>query len=64
VKSHVGPELVREAERYCFRFTCEACAHFAPDTTRCAHEYPNEAHHGVELGERDFVEFCKEFELA
>jgi len=64
VKSRVGPELLREAERFRFRFTCEACAHFAPDTERCAHEYPNEAHHRVDLDNREVIEFCKEFELA
>jgi len=64
MKSRVDAVLRSEARRFGFRFGCEACTHFDPDTARCAHEYPNEAHLAVDLGLCESLEFCKEFELC
>jgi hypothetical protein len=49
---------------FSLRFTCEDCAHFAPERSACAHGYPTEAHRSLELATRTTLEFCKEFELV
>ena len=64
MKTVVDERLRREASEFRLRFTCEDCAHFAPDRGACSHGYPNEAHRAVVLSERESCEFCKEFELV
>lgn len=60
----VDERLRSEAQRFGLRFGCEHCAHFDPASAACANGYPAEAHRGIDLGERERLEFCKEFELA
>jgi len=64
MKTRVDARLRSEGERYQLRFTCEDCAHFAPEARACAHGYPNEAHRGIRLETATDLEFCKEFELV
>jgi hypothetical protein len=64
MKTRVDARLRSEAERFHLRFTCEDCAHFAPDRCACAHGYPTEAHHAVSIERVAELEFCKEFELV
>jgi hypothetical protein len=65
MKTRVDANFRQEAQRFHLSFTCEACAHFAPESGACGNGYPNEAHRATALeapsGE---LEFCKEFELA
>jgi hypothetical protein len=60
----VDDTLRAEASRYLLRFGCEHCAHFDPESGRCAEGFPNEPHRGVRLGERPAIVFCKSFELG
>ena len=64
MQTRVDALLRSEAERYKLRFTCEDCAHFAPEALACAHGYPTEAHQGIRLEAAVALEFCKEFELV
>jgi hypothetical protein len=64
VKSRVDAQFRGEARTFAFAFTCEQCAHFDPDSKRCANGYPNAPHRARPLeGLEDWV-FCKEFELS
>jgi hypothetical protein len=63
MKTRVDALLRSQAERFQLRFTCEDCAHFAPDRRACSHGYPTEAHRDVSLESVADLEFCKEFEL-
>ena len=60
----VDERFREEAERFSLRFGCESCFAWNAETKRCAHEYPNEQHCGVDLEQADQVVFCKEFELG
>ena len=62
--TRVDARLRREAAELALRFSCEQCAHFAPDTASCANGYPNHAHVDARLESRETLTFCKEFELA
>ena len=62
--TRVDERLREEAERYSFRFSCEACVAFDPEKGLCAHAYPNHDHLGVDLSRVEQVVFCKEFEVA
>jgi hypothetical protein len=64
VKTRVDLLLRSQAERFELRFTCEDCAHYAPDRRACSHGYPVEPHQGVVLERVVELEFCKEFELV
>lgn len=59
----VDPELVLEARRYRFRFTCQDCQHVDAGGQVCSHGYPNRPHLDADLRPGQTVEFCKEFEL-
>jgi hypothetical protein len=62
VKTRVSLELREQAKHFAFRFACEDCAHFSPESHRCAHGYPpGPRHHAMD---EDWVTFCKEFDLA
>ncbi|MBI5536108.1 MAG: hypothetical protein HY898_25530 [Deltaproteobacteria bacterium] len=62
--TRVDERLRREAERYSFRFGCEACMAYDPDRRACAHAYPNGDHLDVDLSKVEKVVFCKEFEVG
>jgi hypothetical protein len=64
VITRVDERLRQEAERFSFRFGCEACMAFDPEKIRCAHGYPNQDHLGVDLSRVEQIVFCKEFEVA
>jgi hypothetical protein len=53
--------LEREILAFELRYTCDDCAHFDPEKSRCAHGYPTEPHRRTAEAE---VVFCKEFELG
>lgn len=61
--TRVDERLRDEAARYRFCFTCEHCAHFAPETLGCGNGFPTEPHRDVSLEQRAELEFCKAFEL-
>lgn len=55
-----------EQQRFSLKASCEHCAYFCPNTTRCAMLYPVEPHREeafsrAEEGER--IYFCKMFEV-
>jgi hypothetical protein len=62
--TRVDVQLRQQAERFAFRFGCEACFAFDPVSRRCAHGFPNEEHLGVDLSKVERVIFCKEFEVT
>jgi len=62
--SRVDQRLRDEAARFRLRFTCEACAHFAPESQRCGNGYPTAPHRDIDLAHVEALEFCKEFEVA
>jgi hypothetical protein len=64
VITRIDERLRDEARSYAFCFTCERCAHFAPETSKCGNGYPTEPHRDIELEARHELAFCKEFELA
>lgn len=64
MRTHVDESLKDDAARWRFRFACEACAYFAPDSGSCANGYPNQNLRGARLAPGRWLEFCKEFELA
>ena len=64
MKTRVDSNFREQALRFRLSFTCEACAHFAPESGACANEYPNQAHRASALDAQHELEFCKEFELA
>lgn len=64
MRTLVDSRLREEARRFELRFTCEACVHFAEARRACANEYPTQAHLGVDLEQRESLEFCKAFELV
>jgi hypothetical protein len=64
MQTRVDLRFVSEAERYAFRFTCEACAHFDAVRLSCGEGFPNDAHRSVDLGRAASLEFCKSFELG
>ncbi|HET9953597.1 MAG TPA: hypothetical protein VFQ61_03790 [Polyangiaceae bacterium] len=63
MKTPLDDQLRAEIARFRLVFTCETCAHFEPDSQRCASEYPNAAHRLRVLEDRE-LEFCKEYELS
>jgi hypothetical protein len=64
MKTSVDQRLREEARAFALRFACEDCAHFAPETERCANGYPTAPHARIDLTERRTLEFCKEFDFA
>jgi len=64
MKTRVDATFREEAQRFRLSFTCEACAHFTPESGECANGYPNQSHRAAELDTLAELEFCKEFELA
>jgi hypothetical protein len=60
----VDPRLKAEARAFGLRFTCEHCAHFDPELTRCGNGFPTAPHRDIDLGVRSQLEFCKAFELT
>jgi redox-sensitive bicupin YhaK (pirin superfamily) len=62
--STVDLRLRDEALRFALRFSCESCAHFAPETLACGNGFPTHPHRGVDLSRVQSLEFCKAFELA
>lgn len=64
MKTVVDSRFRDEARLFRLSFTCEACAHFAPDSETCANGYPNEAHRARAVEAQRELEFCKEFELT
>jgi hypothetical protein len=64
VVSEVDERLKQEARRFELRFTCEACAHYAPERGACGNGYPTLEHRAVELSSARAIVFCKEFELS
>jgi hypothetical protein len=62
--SRVDDRFRQEARQFVLRFTCDACAHFDPDRTVCAHEYPAEAHYRIDPERVTELSFCKLFELG
>lgn len=63
MKSRVDDRLRRETIRFALRFTCNSCAHYAPESRTCAHGFPTEPHRDVDLSQKRELEFCKLFEL-
>ena len=63
MQSRVDDKLISEAERYAFRFTCEACTHFDPERVACGEGFPTEPHHRIDLDLVKSLAFCKSFEL-
>lgn len=64
-------QLVREAEQFALRSSCQHCFYYVKAEERCAHEWPDLGQSRWPLdspdenGERPAdAEFCKEFELA
>jgi hypothetical protein len=54
-----------ERERFSLRYSCEDCGNWNPADERCRHEWPNERHRLEKLQpDREWVDFCKEFELC
>ena len=67
MKTRVDSVFLEETRQFRLTFTCEACAHFVPESGACANEYPNQAHRAAPLEglvELTELEFCKEFELV
>jgi hypothetical protein len=64
MRSQVDDKLIREAERYAFRFCCEACSHFDAERVMCGEGYPTQPHHRIDLNLVKSLEFCKAFELG
>lgn len=70
MRTRVDLRFRQEAARFRLSFTCEACAHFAPESGACGNGYPNQAHRAAAVETRGAddaaseLEFCKEFELA
>ena len=62
--TRVDERLRAEARAFGLCFTCERCAHFAPETKTCGNGYPTEPHRDVSLEEDSELTFCKQFELA
>ena len=60
----VDAQLERQVQVYCLRYTCEHCAHFAPESRGCAEGFPNEPHVDRPLGGVATISFCKSFELV
>lgn len=60
----VDDQLRQEASRYALCFTCDACAHFAPERLACGNGYPTEPHRLVDLARDSELLFCKDFELV
>ncbi len=55
--------LRREAEQHRFLWSCESCAHFDEDRSRCSLGFPDAPHRRVAWDAPDLA-FCKSFELA
>jgi hypothetical protein len=64
MKTPVDPRLRDEAQRFAFRFACDDCAHFDPDSARCSLQYPATLRHGALTSGAPAIELCKTFELA
>lgn len=62
--SRVDQQLRAEVERFSFRFGCESCAYYAPESRSCGNGYPTEPHLQIDLSRVEALEFCKEFEVA
>ncbi len=64
--------LRREVEAFALRFTCEACAHFDPESSptseppgRCSLGFPHAPHTTATYrGPAEGYLFCKAFELS
>jgi hypothetical protein len=64
MKTRVDSDFLEETRKFRLTFTCEACAHYVPESGECANGYPNQAHRAASLDELTELEFCKEFELV
>jgi hypothetical protein len=64
MQTPVDDSFRSDATRLRFRFRCEDCAHFEPDSGRCAEGFPNESHRATDLRQIDSLLFCKSFELG
>lgn len=64
MRTRVDTVLVREAERYKLRFTCEDCSNFDAERLACGNGYPTAPHRAVDLRSVQSLEFCKDFELG
>jgi hypothetical protein len=66
MKTRVDPHLRAEARRLAFRFACDDCAHFSPETPldpgRCSLGFIAAPRRGAL--DADEVELCKAFELV
>lgn len=60
----VDERLRSEAKEFAFTFTCETCAHFAPDAGSCGNGYPTAPHRGIQLVDVERLAFCKDYELT
>ena len=63
MKSPLDPRLEDEMRRFALRWSCDDCAHFAPEEDRCAHGYPTAPHRASTVAGSHLI-FCKEFELG
>lgn len=72
MKTRVDPQLLDEATRFAFRFSCDDCAHFHAAAARCSLAYPAAPRRDALAGTPvpgssteggPHLELCKEFEL-
>jgi hypothetical protein len=63
VRHVVDERFLQEAQAARLRFTCRDCLLFLPESSMCAHEWPNQDHLRAP-GVGEDVVFCKEFELV
>jgi len=64
VITKVDAAFVREASTFELRCTCDCCAAFDSDQSRCAYGYPTEPHRRLPMAVGHSFTFCKAFELA
>ena len=64
MRSLVDAAFRAQASEYRFRFGCETCAHFDPESRSCANGYPTEPHLDLDIERSREILFCKEFELT
>jgi len=64
VITKVDAVFLREANTFELRCTCDWCAAFDSEHTRCAYGYATEPHRHLPMAvDQEFV-FCKAFELG
>ncbi|HXX67036.1 MAG TPA: hypothetical protein VEK07_07640 [Polyangiaceae bacterium] len=73
MRTNVDAQLLDEARRFAFRFACDHCAHFDPDSERCSLSFdPSPRRDSLDAAlepaqprqEARSLELCKTFELG